>query len=92
MTGRRAVYTLHYVLKSIENMLLLFRVRVETKRGKCGSEWNSHNSTLEAKRRPVCERSVTQEELVTHLTSFRIHKTSLSATPTSLRIIVNSRR
>lgn len=92
MTGRRAVYTLHYVFESIEYMLLVFRVGVKTKCGKYGSAWNSHNSTLEAKWRPVCERAVTQEELVTHLMSFRIHKTSLSATPTSLRIIVNSRK
>lgn len=33
--------------------------------------------SLETSRGPVRERSVIQEELITHLTSFRIHKTSL---------------
>lgn len=46
--------------------------------------WKQHS--------PVSNSSVIQEKLITHLTSFRVHKRCLSPASRSLQIIVNSCR
>lgn len=83
MTATRAVYTLRYILKyminnrcHLPNTVSLIQYQTWQIAFGCGAQ---HIDTAHTwnQQRPVCERSVIREELITHLTSFRIHKTSL---------------